>query len=74
MKTELNINLKNETNDEIEIKISPNYAEILTEEDRAFLKGNFDQNENFNHLSRKEKRGKKTKQKAREKGPCSLRE
>ena len=47
MKTELNINLKNETNDEIEIKISPNYAEILTEEDRAFLKGNF---ENLNGI------------------------
>ena len=39
-----------------------------------FLKGNFDQNENFNHLSRKEKRGKKTKQKAREKGASCMRE
>lgn len=47
MEKELNINLKNETNDEIEIKISPNYAEILTEEDRAFLKGNF---ENLNGI------------------------
>ena len=41
MEKELNINLKNETNDEIRIKISPNYAEILTEEDRAYMKGNF---------------------------------
>lgn len=41
MEKELNINLRNETEDEIKIKISPNYAEILTEEDRAYLKGNF---------------------------------
>lgn len=41
MEKELNINLKNETNDKIRIKISPNYAEILTEEDRAYMKGNF---------------------------------
>lgn len=41
MEKELNINLKNETNDEIRIKISSNYAEILTDSDRAFLKGNF---------------------------------
>ena len=41
MEKELNINLKNETNDRIRIKIGPNYAEILTEEDRAYLKGNF---------------------------------
>lgn len=42
MEKELNINLKNETNDEIRIKISSNYAEILTDEDRAYLKGNFE--------------------------------
>lgn len=41
MEKELNINLKNETNDEIKIKIREGYAEILTEEDRAYLKGNF---------------------------------
>ena len=41
MKTELNINLRNETEDEIRIKIGPDYAEILTEEDRAHMKGNF---------------------------------
>lgn len=41
MEKELNINLKNETNDEIKIKIGPDYAEILTEEDRAYMKGNF---------------------------------
>ena len=41
MKTELNINLRNETEDEIRIKIGPDYAEILTEEDRAYMKGNF---------------------------------
>lgn len=41
MEKELNINLKNETNDEIRIKINPNYAEILTNDDRAYLKGNF---------------------------------
>ena len=40
MEKELNINLKNETNDEIRIKISSNYAEILTNDDRAYLKGN----------------------------------
>lgn len=42
MEKELNINLKNETNDEIRIKISSNYAEILTDEDRTYLKGNFE--------------------------------
>ena len=42
MKKELNINLKNETEDEIKIKIGPDYAEILTDEDRAYLKGNFE--------------------------------
>ena len=47
MKTELNINLRNETEDEIRIKIGPDYAEILTEEDRAYLKGNF---ENLNEI------------------------
>lgn len=47
MEKELNINLKNETNDEIKIKISSNYAEILTEEDRAYMKGNF---ENLNRI------------------------
>lgn len=47
MEKELNINLKNETNDEIKIKISSNYAEILTEEDRAYMKGNF---ENLNGI------------------------
>ena len=47
MEKELNINLKNETNDEIRIKISSNYAEILTDSDRAFLKGNF---ENLNGI------------------------
>ena len=41
MEKELNINLKNETNDEIRIKINSNYAEILTDGDRAYLKGNF---------------------------------
>ena len=41
MKTELNINLRNETEDEIRIKIGPDYAKILTDEDRAYLKGNF---------------------------------
>lgn len=41
MKTELNINLRNETEDEIRIKIVSDYAEILTEEDRAYMKGNF---------------------------------
>ncbi len=41
MKTELNINLRNETEDEIRIKIGSDYAEILTEEDRAYMKGNF---------------------------------
>lgn len=41
MEKELNINLKNETNDEIKIKIREGYAEILTDEDRAYLKGNF---------------------------------
>ena len=41
MKTELNINLRNETEDEIKIKIGSDYAEILTEEDRAYMKGNF---------------------------------
>lgn len=41
MEKELNINLKNETNDEIRIKISSDYAEILTDGDRAYLKGNF---------------------------------
>ena len=41
MEKELNINLKNETNDEIKIKIREDYAEILTEEDRAYMKGNF---------------------------------
>ena len=47
MEKELNINLKNETNDEIKIKISSNYAEILTDDDRAYLKGNF---ENLNGI------------------------
>ena len=47
MEKELNINLKNETNDEIRIKVNPNYAEILTNDDRAYLKGNF---ENFNGI------------------------
>ena len=42
MKKELNINLKNETEDEIKIKIGPDYAEILMDEDRAYLKGNFE--------------------------------
>ena len=41
MEKELNINLKNETNDEIKIKIREGYAEILTDSDRAYLKGNF---------------------------------
>lgn len=41
MEKELNINLKNETNDEIRIKVNPNYTEILTNDDRAYLKGNF---------------------------------
>ena len=41
MEKELNINLKNETNDKIKIKIREDYAEILTEEDRAYMKGNF---------------------------------
>lgn len=47
MEKELNITLKNETNDEIRIKISSNYAEILTDSDRAFLKVNF---ENLNGI------------------------
>lgn len=33
MEKELNINLKNETNDEIKIKIREGYAEILTDEE-----------------------------------------
>lgn len=41
MEKELNINLKNETNDEIKIKIREGYAEILTDSDRAYFKGNF---------------------------------
>lgn len=47
MEKELNINLKNETNDEIKIKIREGYAEILTDSDRAYLKGNF---ENLNGI------------------------